>query len=100
MRFDQCPLFVRAIACIGQPIAPILQPRDFSPGHNVSPRFLRKHERIVAAEVTQQLSLSNRAVRPAPPNGVSKLGSPFRFHSGSATKAYAASVLDTIRFVL
>ena len=85
MRFDQCPLFVRAVACIAQPIAPILQPRDFSPGRNVSPRCLRKHERIVAAEIMQQFSLSNRAGRAVPPNGLSKPGSPFRFHCGSAT---------------
>src|SRR5208283_3779486 len=42
---DHSPLFVRGIACVAQPVALILAPRDFSPGHGVTPRCLRKHER-------------------------------------------------------
>jgi hypothetical protein len=53
MRLDQCPLFVGDIACIAQPIAPIFRARDSSPGHDPTPRRLRKPERIVAAGITQ-----------------------------------------------
>jgi hypothetical protein len=53
VRRDQRPLFIGGIACIAQPIALILGARDFSPGHEMTPRCLRKHERIEAAEITQ-----------------------------------------------
>jgi hypothetical protein len=58
------PLFIGGIACIAQPIALILGARDFSPGHDVTPRCLRKHERIEAAGITQQFFWSARAFGP------------------------------------
>jgi hypothetical protein len=61
MRLDQRPLFIGGIACIAQPVALILGARDFSPGHDVTPRCLRKHERIEAAEITQQFFWPKRA---------------------------------------
>src|ERR1700733_4082084 len=42
-------------SCIAQPIALILGARDFSPGHEMIPRCLRKHERIEATEIAQQI---------------------------------------------
>jgi hypothetical protein len=54
VRLGHRPFSVNCVACTAQPIAPMLGPRDFSPGHR-SPRCLRKHERILAAGITQLL---------------------------------------------
>jgi hypothetical protein len=48
-----CAPCIGGIACIAQSIALILGARDFSPGHEMTPRCLRKHERIEATEITQ-----------------------------------------------
>ena len=63
MRIDHLPLFVGGVACIAQPIALILRTRDFSPGQDVIPRGLRKHEKIAAAEITQPPG-GNQAIVP------------------------------------
>lgn len=55
-RLDDRPFGIGGVACIAQPVTPILGARDLSSGHWVSPRCLRKHERVPAPEVTQRFS--------------------------------------------
>jgi energy-coupling factor transporter ATP-binding protein EcfA2 len=64
------------------PIAPIFGSRDFSPGHDESPRCLRKHERISAAGTTQP-PVRHRGHRQITERIIERS---LREHSGSASQ--------------
>src|SRR4051794_10383756 len=95
MQLDHRPLLVGGVACIAQPLAPILAARGFSPGHDVILGVFantRESQPLKSRNRFSPLIIQRSHLPRTARCNQSKLPGSFRLRSGSASQAYVARV--------